>query len=327
MRTLVTTIVVLAIVGIVAPPSRAACPNAPPAFTQPGKSVSKTVRVPNVAPAAVAGSFAGTLVRPRRIQKGKRLPAVVVMHGNGANQCSLWWVAKFLAGRGYVTLTVDQPVKSDPDLHLAAVVSGVRYLRKSSNPFAAYIAKNNLGLTGHSGGTWAIATAQQTEPSVNAIVALDNLPAFETFDPGSAVGCHSPDGAITPKVPALGMAMDLPCAMPYTGGGPIPVPPYEETKKGGFGAWKAAGLPTMELVLRGFVHNDFASGPDARRRLIGYFMLNWFERWLKKRPAAGARLLAPSVFGTPIADIVATQFRSGAFIPGRIDCETYPACP
>lgn len=289
------------------------CPTQP-SYPWQGSSVSRQVTV------QVSGSAAypGTVLRPvGSLRKVGRSPAVVLMHGHNGSQCGLWWEARYLAGHGYVTLVLTH----DGNLagHTAAVRTGVRWLRSSANPYRARTSANKIGIAGHSQGSNAVMAAQD-EPGVRALVAIDSLKSYARGDPAAAVGCTRPRQPIVPRVPALGFAMDFPCLNAPTNTDP-------ELKKTGHRAWKGAGFPTMTLVMRGFEHEDFTGkGSQAQQQQVGHFLLAWFDRYLRDQRSATKRLLARRVNGVPTRRLLSLTYGSAAYLPGRIDCESYLGC-
>jgi hypothetical protein len=300
--------------GGAARPGGSLCPDH--ALVQPaGSVVGQAVTVPP--------DYDGDEYRPADTQAypGKR-PGVVVMHGGGGTKCSLTWAARFLAAHGYVTLTVTDP-KSDEDAvdrHVEATRKAIKYLRSHANPFAPYIDRDNLGLTGHSLGATAIVYVQGVAPKVNAIVALDNLKYFRHGDPATALHCA---GAMTdpvhPRVPALGMASDFPCANDAG----------KTDKQFGWRKWRAADVQAVELVLRDFKHRDFGGGgTDPKLRKVAYYMRAWFDRWLLHDHSQCGRIFAKHPLGIPIAQMLSTRpslqghlsnaYHSAAYLPGRI---------
>jgi pimeloyl-ACP methyl ester carboxylesterase len=298
------------------------------AFTQPGKSVFLPVTVPP--------GYPGTMYRPSNTAAypGHR-PAIVLAHGNGGNQCALAWAARLLAAHGYVTLTFTRPTTEPTMLqkvvaHTLAVRKAAAYLRSPANPWHAFIDPTRLGLAGHSLGARAVSSAQQATPGVKAIVALDNLMGFQLGDPGIPLVCTGPPtGPLTPRVPALGFASDVPCLSD----------PAITDKLSGFRTWKTHGKPSMELVMRGFTHPDFTGQfPNTpanavrvqKLRRTGYYMLAWFDRWLGGNATATTRLLSHTPLGVPVAQMFsarpAAAYRSAGFIPGAIDCDDLVIC-
>jgi dienelactone hydrolase len=263
-----------------------------------GASVSRPVTV---------DGLEGTVLAPAARRYRGRRPGVVLMHGAGGTQCGLWWAARDLAGHGYIALvlTHDGPLAG----HVAATRAGISFLLSARNPYARRTDPARIGVAGHSQGSNAALVAQQQDPRIDAIVALDSLKAFAHGDRSAFVGCVGPRQPITPRVPALGLARDSGCPQR-----PQDTDPAQ--KLDGHRVWHAAGIATATLVLRGFAHASFArGGSDAQHRLAGRYLLAWFDRWLGGRRGALRPILRPR------AGVLSTRFRSAAFIPGRIDTE------
>jgi hypothetical protein len=256
----------------------------------------------------VTGGYEGTVLRPH---DGRKHPAVVVMHGRGGSQCGLWWAARFLAGHGYVALVLTH----DGDLagHQQAVRDGISFLRSRANPYRRFTKRSRLGAVGHSQGSNAVMLAQGDDRRIDAIVALDSLKRTARGDRAAAVGCLNPRDPVAPRVPALGLAMDLPCA-----DRPNFAPP--DLKLTGFEAWRAAGLPTLTAVLAGFAHESFtARGTEAQQRLVARYLKRWLKRYLRRDRDALDSILTDTA---PLS----VRFRSAAFIPGKIDCGDLRRC-
>ena len=307
---------IAALTMVVAAPARAQtnpCPGVP-GFDWQGRSIARQVTVQ----AGDGPTYTGTVLRPRRpLRKLGRMPGVVLMHGAGGSQCGLWWAARHLAGHGYVTLVITH--KGNLVGHEQAVRTGVRWLRSRSNPFRDLTLRNRIGLAGHSQGSNASMLAQD-EPGVRALAALDSLKRFARGDRAAAIGCTRPRRRVTPHVPALGFAMDRPCA-----NRPALIVP--DLKKTGHALWKSAGRPTMTLVMRGFEHSSFTSrGTEEQLRSVGHFLLAWFDRYLQRDRSATTRILARRVAGKPTRRLLSTTFRSAAYLPAKIDCEDYASC-
>jgi hypothetical protein len=314
MTRLAPALAIAALTLVVAAPASAQadpCPGVQ-GYDWQGRSVARQVAVQ----VAEGPAYGGTVLRPRRRPRG-RVPGVVLMHGAGGSQCGLWWAARHLAGHGYVTLVLTH----DGNLagHEQAVRTGVRWLRSPSNPFRALTLRNRIGLAGHSQGSNASMLAQD-EPGVRALVALDSLKRFARGDRAAAIGCGRRRTPVTPLVPALGFAMDGPCA-----NRPDLIVP--DLKKTGHSLWRAAGRPTMTLVMRGTEHSSFTSrGTEEQLRGVGHFLLAWLDRYLERDRPATKRLLARRVAGDPTRRLLSTTFRSAAYLPGRIDCQDYASC-
>jgi hypothetical protein len=317
MKRLGLTLCIAALTMVVGAPAQAQtdpCPDVAD-FGWQGRSVVRQVTV------RVGGgpAYDGTVLRPAgSLRKLGRRPGVVLMHGAGGSQCGLWWAARHLAGHGYVALVLTH----DGNLagHEMAVRTGVRWLRSRSNPFRDVTLRNRIGLAGHSQGSNASMLAQD-ETGVRALVALDSLKRFAQGDLAAAVGCTPPRRRpVTALVPALGLAMDGPCA-----NRPGLVSP--NLKKTGHALWKSAGLSTMTLVMRGFEHSSFTSrGSEEQLRSVGHFLLAWFDRHLRGDRAATTRILARRVAAVPTRQLLSTTFHSAVFLPASIDCGDYRSC-
>lgn len=294
-----------------------ACPGVP-VYSWQGAFVERPVQITREADGQV---LEATLFRPAGARKrypGRR-PTVVFMHGLGGTQCGQFWSARSLAARGYIALSISGG--DDLDLKVEAIRSGISFLRSRENPWRRRTSRVHIGAAGHSQGANAVALAQALDTRIRAIVAFDNLRRYRGGDPGVFLGCRGrPDGEIAPRVPAMGQASDGPCV-----NNPTFQPP--ELKKGGFEHWRAAGIPTMELVFRDTVHADWGGGRagdpvEARRRQVfAYYARAWFDRWLLKRAPATERLLDRRVLGQPTRDLLSTRFLSGAAFPGAAGCE------
>jgi dienelactone hydrolase len=303
-------VVIKAVLLLAGAAPAAAAPHSPcatqPTFAWQGGSTARAVTVQ--APGTPA--YQGTVLRPAGKPGLRRRPAVVLMHGKGGSQCGLYWAARHLAGHGYVALVLTHDGRLPG--HELAVRTGVRWLRSQN--------VGRIGLAGHSQGSNAAMLAQD-EPGVRALVALDSLKAHATGDPAAAVGCLPPPRRpITPTVPALGFAMDLPCVQRPTDTGP-------ELKKTGHDLWRSAREPTMTLVMRGYAHSSFTiRGTQRQLKDVGHFLLAWFDRYLRSDRRATDRLLAKRVNGRRTRTLLSTTYRSAAFLPGRLDCASYRDC-
>lgn len=317
--------------AMAAPPAGAAgpCPHEWP-FTQPARSVYKQVKVPRTATAATMSFYDALVVRPRELPPGvDRIPGAVLLHGRGGNKCALWWAARFLAAHGYETLTLTYPNADSPSelsaISAGAARDGVKFLRSKKNPYRSVVLRNDLALIGHSQGSLGASVAQFDTNAVRAVVGFDNLRAHGVADPGG-IGClPGPSEPVTPRVPGLGLGSETGCLDD----------PSLTDKLAGYHAWRAAGRPTMEFVLRGMQHGSFGGGApyDSAHatglRHAGYYTLAWLDRWLLGRVPAVRRLLSRMPLGIPIDQMLSglgAQFLSAAFLPGRIDCEDLPTC-
>lgn len=343
-RTVLWLVLVGVVVAICSPASATAspCPEWP--FTSPGKSVYTQVTVPSVVAGSDQAEYDGIIVRPKAVPKGRRLPGVVVLHGRGGNLCGLWWAARLLAAHKYVALVVSMDAGVDvahaSDIADVAARSSVSFLRGHQDPYGRYLDRGDLGLVGHSQGSMGVSRAQGELPQVKAIVGMDNLRAFGHDDPGG-IGCAVAGTLpVTPKVPGLGIGSETGCGQ-------------RTDKLAGYHAWRGIApaatsvprppLATMEVVLAHSQHGGFGGGGshDATHlnqlKASGYYMLAWFDRWLKGDQGAQSRLLSPMPLGVPIDDLLSAKspmgpnpspaaFHSAAYLPGVIDCENLRNC-
>lgn len=333
-RTVLCLTIVGAVAAACAPPASAAspCPEWP--FTSPAKSVYKKVTVPSVVAGSDQAKYGGIIVRPKKTAKGKKIPAVVVLHGRGGNQCGLWWAARLLAAHHYIALVVSMDPGVDvahaSDIADVAARSSVSFLRGHKDPYRRYLDRGDLGMVGHSQGSMGVSRSQSDLPQVRAIVGMDNLRAFGHDDPGG-VGCDVAGTLpVTPKVPGLGIGSE-------TGCGP------RTDKLAGYHAWRGTPLATMEVVLARSDHGSFGGGGSHNAKHLnqlkasGYYMRAWFDRWLKGDHGAQTRLLNPMPIGVPIDNLLSAKspqgpkpdpaaFHSAAYLPGVIDCEDLRSC-
>jgi hypothetical protein len=319
------------------------CPDWP--FTSPAKSVFKKVTVASIVTGSEQAEYAGFVLRPKKIAKGKKLPGVVLLHGRGGNYCGLWWGARLLASHGYIALVVSMDPGMDvteaSDIADVAARSSVSFLRGHHDKYRRFLKRDNLGMVGHSQGSMGVSRAQSDVAHVKAIVGMDNLRAYGYDDPGG-IGCAVPGTLpVIPKVPGLGIGSE-------TGCGP------RTDKLAGYHAWRAlapgggpvparAPLPTMEVVLANSNHPSFGGGGAhtithrTQLKASGYYMRAWFDRWLKNAHAATARLVDPTPMGIPIDNLLSAKtpvnpmlnqaaFHSAAYLPGAIDCEDLRSC-
>jgi hypothetical protein len=245
--------------------------------------------------AGTLDTVSGTVFRPADTVKypGAR-PVVVVMPGYGNPECYVWWVAWTLGGHGYTTLvfTPTYPSTGRPDL-----VEAIDFMGSLANPYVWVSDMSHVGAIGHSASAWDVSMVQQTDPRLDAVVAMDDL---------------EPD--ITPVVPAMGISSDE-----WREAGPPPGP--ANGKLAAFLDWSAAGVPTAEIVIAGADHDDFSVlGTDDVHRPTAYAFVTWFDRYLGGDLGAPARLAAPSWLLVPRAQELSSYYVSA------VDTDEY-ACP
>ncbi len=165
--------------------------------------------------------------------------------------------------------------------HLTRVGLG---LNAAFNPLHALVDPERIGIAGHSLGASAVSFVGQKDPRVDALVAWDNLGAAgKRSDCDSAADTRT-DAAITK--PALGISNDY---------GLTPTPntrdPDPQGKSGGFEAYRAAGVDSMQVNVRGGTHfeSSFIPGQtvpslgQATLRgndLVAWYTAAWFDKYV-----------------------------------------------
>ena len=186
----------------------------------------------------------------------------------------MWWTAEALAGNGYVVLVWTSTIMGNSAAQFNSAVDAMRsaiaFSRTAANPFAPFSNTNRIVVAGFSLGSIVASYVQQDpDPGVRAAVAIDSLRRYLDGDTGGVLTecTGQPAGEITPRVPALGFASDVPCSV-NTSNTTSP-----EIKQPGFLAWREAGLDSALFVMAGFEHTDFArDGTEDQHRLVHHFI-------------------------------------------------------
>lgn len=237
------------------------------------------------------------------------LPIVSMLPGGGAQISSVEWAACALAARGYVVAITKPSSGSSTDSYHLAAVSGIDFLASAANPFRAVADTGRVGVAGWSLGARSLTRTQAEDARVDALVAWDNLAVSEAGDAGSPACTNVAGTQRTPRVPALGQASETCLDKPA------------DAKKTAYAAWRARGVPAMQVVFAGSNHFLWsAAASDAQHSLAHHYTLAWFDRWLKADASATTRLLSRTVNGSSVDAVLSTRFRSAAFLDGR-DCE------
>lgn len=155
------------------------------------------------------------------------------------------------------------------------------WLLSDANPWRAWVDPARLGIAGHSAGAYGAAQTANGDPR-------NRFRAAVAFD-----GYHPIDLGVTPRVPTMWVLSEQTNA-------PRVAPPANPRTLhptwASYDAFKAAGLPTGHLVLRSSTHLDFADAvlPASRDggRYAGYFLLAWFDRFLRGDRSGTERLFA-----------------------------------
>jgi pimeloyl-ACP methyl ester carboxylesterase len=253
-------------------------------------------------------------------------PGAVVMHGIDANPCSVRWLARLLAGRGYFVVSPYRPPTTDPaqhaddvaeaKKHMAAERAGYEYLRSAAFPFSGFVSPDDISLVGHSLGASAAAVLQGEHlDGVRTIVALDGLRRYGAHDRGLPFNCTGKPGLpIKPVVPALGLASEAVCSA-------SPHPHDHELRKTGYRRWRQARVASVVTALKGFQHTSFTgsgNGPQLKR--VAHIVMPWLDHYQR-----GASASPLATFPT---NWLSHKFLSAAYLPDEgIDCPQLTSCP
>ena len=310
------------------------CPAQDATLPGQGPSLAEAVAIPSVpavpltgpasifdpGPGEVPASYDATILRPADTAQYPGLrPSVVLMHGIYGDQCQMWWLARYLAGAGYVVVTATSPSPPEHNagygVAIDAARSAVHFLANPlENPYGTSTDPADIGLAGWSQGSVTASVAQGLPDmgAVRAIVALDDLRGSVLGDSGAPMTFCSPpvEGTVTPRVPALGFASDTPCDVE-------PTNTSADLKLSGFSRWRDAGVPAVELPLAGYGHFDYDIG-GTKLNPVGALTRAWLDAWLGNKPAALASFsLCQTDGGLPTAGILSATFHAAAYLPSQ----------
>jgi hypothetical protein len=271
----------------------------------------------------------GHVWRPPLSEPGP-FPAITITPGSvQATEPMYWWASEMLAEAGYVVLTFDAqgqgrsevfghkddanesftfdgvPFQQSINFHemtidaiefmLSTPSSPLRYAFSGDaaagydvyNPFSSLIeylpdGHANLGIAGHSFGASGVTYAQ--DPAINTL-NVDNIRTVVAWD-NLATG-------FTPHVPAMAQNGESFVEPSFN-----PQRPDPESKKGAFNAWRDAGLDTMQVATRAATHLEWSFVPGLPlaasswgNKIVAYYTLAWFDKYLLHDATADARLL------------------------------------
>jgi len=233
------------------------------------------------------------------------------------------------------------PCKGVPFQQLAnfndAGESGIDFLLSAKNPFRALVDADQIGLAGHSLGSASVGDLQESDPRVKAVVGWDTLHADwdgvdQCGEMGWAIGGHvPPDGEYRPlvaRVPGLALVSNLECPTYFYDDDP-------DNRKRGYTHFREAGLPSMAVVFQNAAHGDFGqlfyttagSEEDHKLQRIEWYTRAWFDLFLRRDKRAVDRLLAPSVVGQTLDQMLHTKWRSAVYLPDQgVHCEDLRQC-
>jgi hypothetical protein len=325
-----------------APTSYDPCPAQAGAVAGEGPSTALPISIPALPPRPLPGpaaqfdplpgdvppAFAGTILRPldTAAHPGRR-PVVLLFHGIYGDQCQMWWLAQYLAGAGFVAVTVTSPTPATHDASYGVAIDAARSALAwvqdgSRDPFARVADAGDVGIAGWSEGS-VVASVSQGLPgmqAVQAIVALDDLRGSILGDTGAPMTFCSPPvrAAVSPRVPALGFASDTTCDVEARDSG-------ASIKLSGFDRWRAVGLASVELPLAGYSHYDYA---DTGPRLAPLAVLSraWFDKWLLDQPGSLLPFVSCRLDGEPFPAALSSTYEAAAYLPSLgVDSRTWAA--
>ena len=256
-------------------------------------------------------------------------PGIVITTGSIQGFEELyWWAAQGLAEAGYVVMTYDVQGQGEsetfghrPDGSLWCDLGGecpgvpsqqatnftegttdaLEWFLSTANPFRSLIDEDHLGLAGHSLGASAVTEIGNIDPRIDAVVGWDNV---------------SLPASIEPRVPTLGLNADYFFNVTPTTSAPDP-----NARNATFRRFKDAGVPAMQVALRGSTHLEFTFVPyilpasSKGERVAMHYTLAWFDRWLRGAadPAAAADARARLSTTTFDASADASAIGSGTY--------------
>jgi dienelactone hydrolase len=158
------------------------------------------------------------------------------------------------------------------------------------NPLSDLVDPSRVGIAGHSLGAAAVSYIGQIDDRVDAIAAWDNLapPGGGFGTKPECVSGSSPRPTDPPITkPGLGISNDYGLTpTPYT------ADPDPQDKTEGFRAYKAAGVDSMEFVIRGGTHYESSFIPGNTTGILGtatlrgtdmvaWYTTAWFDKYVK----------------------------------------------
>lgn len=221
-------------------------------------------------------------------------PSVVITTGSIQGYEEMyWWAAQGLAEAGYVVMTYDvqgqgqsETFGHNPDGSLwcgsddcpgvpfqqaanfyEGTEDALSFFLSDDNPLRGLVDESRLGLAGHSLGASAVTDIGNSDERIDAVVAWDNASLSEDIEP---------------RVPTMGQNAEY-----FFNPTPNPTPPDPDGKNGTYRRFEEAGVPAMQIALRGSTHLEWTYVPyilpasSEGERVGMYYTLAWFDRWLK----------------------------------------------
>jgi hypothetical protein len=275
----------------------------------------------------------GRMYAPKPGSQTAACPMIVVLPGGCGDKESAEWNGPLIASRGYVVFVAEveaalitgQIGTANAQVCTEAAKGVMDFLQSPANPYLSDSNTESIGGAGFSLGARTWVKIQEVDERVDAIVSWDNLATSEDGDLGSPACINTPGVIREPRVPAMGQASELPCLEePDRAGRDI------DAKKTGFLHWREAGIPAMEIVIRGVGHTAWSGQPSAFRPVFNYYTTNWFDRFLKGDLSATERLVAREIevdgelLGA--SRIYSAEWNSAAFFDGYDCADFFAGC-
>jgi hypothetical protein len=308
--------------------------------------------------------LSGRVWAPMGATAGANLPGVVIINGSvQAPETLYWWAAQALVRQGYVVMTFDprgqgrsdnatpdgeQGSNANPNVFASNLIDAIDFFLSTPdapyppndgddrattphNPLWDLLDHDRLGIVGHSLGASGVAVVQGIDPwpgSASASNPVSVAVAWDNLNPSVSLAGFD----TVPRVPTMGQAGDyFLTPTPYTS------PPDPDGKRGGFLAWREAGIDTYQLVIEGGTHYEWSlipSFPTTRweaggdggwgRPLAEHYTVAWLDRYLKLPGEPGfedadARLLADDQEhdGATWRDRLSFYYRSSRHVTDR----------
>lgn len=157
------------------------------------------------------------------------------------------------------------------------------------NPAWGVVDRTRLGIAGHSLGAGAVSAVQQCSDQNTG--TLPPLCQGTTFPIRAVIGWDSLNASgVTPVVPGMNQSADGYFLNPT----PSPNAPSPTSSLGAYEAWKAAGLDTYSVSVRGGTHIEWTQIPYILpataygTKLASYYTLAWFDRYVQGDAAIAA---------------------------------------
>ncbi|MDQ1375092.1 MAG: hypothetical protein QOJ09_2430 [Actinomycetota bacterium] len=211
----------------------------------------------------------------------------------------------------FFTSTPDHPYRpvgwTEADAAAAAAGRGNTEQIDLSNPGFASLDRSQIGIAGHSLGATAVSVVQQCSDEGTAWQTVADCHG-QAYPIRAVIGFDALTSDVTPVVPGMNQQADGYFLNPT----PSSQAPDRASHLAAHKKWVAAGLDTYSFTVRGGTHLEWSYIPLISmataygRHQIGYYTLNWFDRWLAPTQPARDQALTNLLDG-PKAEGIATE--------------------